>query len=112
MIELELAESQARSEAMGQALEAILHKLNINSETVSLKQPEICKSPLGTPRSDSGMSTRHVKVKPVTTLDFDGDCKKGRAFLNTCTIYLAICGDSFSNNQACIYWDLSYFKSG
>ena len=40
MIELELAESQARSKAMGQALEVILHKLNINSETVSLKQPE------------------------------------------------------------------------
>ena len=96
---------------MGQALEAILHKFNINSKMVCLKQPETCKSPLGTPRSDSRMSAGHVKVKPATPSDFDGDCEKGRAFLNTCTIYLAICRDSFLNNQARIYWALS-FKSG
>ena len=58
------------------------------------------------------MSARHVKVKPATPLDFDGDHKMGRVLLNTCTIYLAICGDSFSNDQAHIYWALSFLKSG
>ena len=97
MIELELAESQARSKAMGQALEAILHKPNINSKIVSQKQPEIHKSPPGTPRSNSGTPVRHVKVKPATPSDFNRDQEEGRALLNTCTIYLIICGDSFPN---------------
>ena len=93
-------------------LEAILQKLNTNSETVNPRPPEIHISPPGTLKIDSITSTGHVKVKPATPLDFDGDYKKGWGFLNTYTIYLAICGDSFPNEQAHIYWSLSFLKTG
>ena len=53
----------------------------------------------------------HVKIKPATPVDFDGDCEKGRAFLNSCNIYFAICSDLFPNKQAWIHWALSFFKA-
>ena len=53
----------------------------------------------------------HVKIKPATPADFDGDHEKGRAFLNSCNIYFAICGDLFPNEQARVHWALSFFKA-
>ena len=53
----------------------------------------------------------HIKIKPATPVDFDGDCEKGRAFLNSCNIYFAICGDLFPNEQAWIHWVLLFFKA-
>ena len=52
-----------------------------------------------------------VKVRPAIPTDFDRDCGKGRVFFNTCCLYFTIVGDLFPNDQACIHWALSFFKS-
>ena len=52
-----------------------------------------------------------AKVRLATLTDFDGDHGKGCAFFNTCCIYFRIIGDLFPNDQACIHWVLSFFKS-
>src|SRR3979490_1077370 len=52
------------------------------------------------------------QVRPASPSDFDGDREGGQALLNSCTIYFAICGNQFPNDQAHIHWALSYFKSG
>src|SRR3979490_525350 len=51
------------------------------------------------------------RVRPASPSDFDGDREQGRAFLNSCSIYFAICSDHFANDQARIHWALSFFKS-
>ena len=52
-----------------------------------------------------------AKVRPAIPTDFDGDCRKGRAFFNTCCLYFTIIRDLFPNDQAHIHWALSFFKS-
>src|SRR3979490_2679792 len=51
------------------------------------------------------------RARPASPSDFDQDRDRGRAFLNSCSIYFAICGDHFANDQARIHWALSFFKS-
>jgi hypothetical protein len=51
-------------------------------------------------------------LKPLTPNDFDGDCLKGRAFLNLCWLYISLCEDQFKDEQAKIHWALSFMKSG
>ena len=65
----------------------------------------------GTPVFSETHAPSHVKIKPATPADFNGDHEKGRAFLNSCNIYFAICGDLFPNEQAWIHWALSFFKA-
>ena len=52
-----------------------------------------------------------AKVRPATLMDFDKDCGKGCVFFNMCCLYFVIVGDLFPNDQACIHWELSFFKS-
>jgi hypothetical protein len=51
-------------------------------------------------------------LKPSTPNDFDGDRLKGRAFLNSCRLYISLCEDQFKDEQAKIHWALSFMKSG
>jgi hypothetical protein len=51
-------------------------------------------------------------LKPVTLNDFDVDCIKGRAFLNSCWLYISLCEDQFKDEQAKIHWALTFMKSG
>jgi hypothetical protein len=50
-------------------------------------------------------------LKPATLNDFDGDCLKGRAFLNSCQLYISLCESQFRDDQAMIHWALSFMKS-
>ncbi len=51
-------------------------------------------------------------LKPATPNDFDGDRLKGRAFLNSCRLYISLCESQFQDDQAKIHWALSFMKSG
>jgi hypothetical protein len=55
-------------------------------------------------------SSHHVKPSPP--LDFDGDRKKGRAFMNSCKLYICLAKNQFSNDQERIAWVYSFMKSG
>lgn len=51
-------------------------------------------------------------LKPATPSKFNGDQSKGQTFLNSCQLYMQLCPDSFVDEQAKIYWAISYFKTG
>jgi hypothetical protein len=52
------------------------------------------------------------RIKPANPDNFDGDRSKGRAFLTSCELYLSLTGADYPDEQACIHWALSFFKSG
>jgi hypothetical protein len=52
------------------------------------------------------------RIKLVTPDNFDGDRSKGRAFLTSCELYLLLTGSDYPEEQSCIHWALSFFKSG
>jgi hypothetical protein len=118
-MEEELTQNRLKTDAIEAAFQNILAKLdaprvndNAMHEESSSGRAELAEEAEnygGEVESEVlGMLSR---VKPATPPDFDGDRKKGRAFLHTCSIYFAICGSLFPNDQARIHWTLSYFKS-
>ena len=63
---------------------------------------------LPTPTAKSSSSTW---LKPATPTKFDGSRDKGRAFLNSCDLYIGLVPDQFVNDEAKIYWALSFMKA-
>ena len=51
-------------------------------------------------------------IKPAVPAEFDGDRKKGRAFLFSCRAYFRLCPDSFADEQQMITWAMTYMKAG
>jgi len=52
-------------------------------------------------------------LKPALPSEFDGgDCTKGMVFLNSCQVYICLCLNSFTDEQAKIVWAMSYMKAG
>jgi len=56
------------------------------------------------------LNTTTHQLKPVTPSEFTGDCTKRRAFLNSCNLYIGLSPTQFTNDQARIYWVLSFMK--
>ena len=56
------------------------------------------------------LNTTTHRLKPVTPSEFTGDCTKGCAFLNSCDLYIGLAPTQFANDQARIYWVLSFMK--
>ena len=122
---LEYGLSEAREQARVQqnTLDDILQLLR-RLLIVEPKRPgnpnQIPGAPATTPRVPTSMtpvpdSSPHVwarGLKPVTPSEFDGDCLKGWAFLNSCRLYIALCEDQFQDEQMQIHWALSFMKSG
>jgi hypothetical protein len=52
------------------------------------------------------------QVKPFPPLDFSGDCAQGRAFLNSCKIYLHLASHQFDCDTTKVAWALSFMKTG
>jgi hypothetical protein len=52
------------------------------------------------------------KAQVATPPDYDGDRTWGRAFVNSCNIYIRLCNNHFVDDQAKILWALSYMKHG
>ena len=57
-------------------------------------------------------SPQRNRLKPGLPPDFDGDRKGGRAFLNSCQLYMSLCAADFADDAAKIKWTLSYLKHG
>jgi len=51
-------------------------------------------------------------LKLALPSEFNGDCTKGMAFLNSCQVYICLCPNSFTDEQAKIVWAMSYMKAG
>jgi hypothetical protein len=111
-MEEELTRNRLKTDAIEAALQNILAKLDALRVNEMHEEPSSGRAELAEEaenyvgESEPEVLRKLSRVKPATPLDFDGDREKGRAFLNTCSIYFAICGSLFPNDQA-----LSYFKS-
>jgi len=51
-------------------------------------------------------------LKPATPSESTGDHTKECAFLNSCNLYIGLAPTQFANDQARIYWVLSFMKGG
>jgi len=56
------------------------------------------------------LNTTTHQLKPATPSEFTGDCMKGHAFLNSCKLYIGLAPTQFTDDQARIYWVLSFMK--
>lgn len=52
------------------------------------------------------------RIKPSSPPDFDGDRKKGRAFLNSCELYIRLASNQFADDDEKIAWTYTFMKSG
>ena len=52
------------------------------------------------------------RVKPADPRPFNGSREHGRSFLNSCTIYFALAGDQFADENARVLWALSFMNGG
>ena len=72
------------------------------------------------PQSENPISSTQITpvtlkahgLKPALPLEFNGDCTKGMVFLNSCQVYVRLCLNSFTDEQAKIVWAMSYMKAG
>ncbi|GLB45625.1 hypothetical protein LshimejAT787_2500170 [Lyophyllum shimeji] len=65
---------------------------------------------------DSGPATSFTRggdrLRPAPPDSFDGEREKGRAFINSCDLYMSLTPDAFPDEQTRINWVLSYMKGG
>jgi len=56
------------------------------------------------------LNTTTHQLRPATPSELIGDCSKGCAFLSSCDLYIGLAPTHFTNDQARIYWVLSFMK--
>ena len=52
------------------------------------------------------------RIKPSPPAEFSGERSKGRAFLNSCELYIRLAPHQFESEKAKIAWAYSFMKSG
>ncbi|KAG5333157.1 hypothetical protein C0989_006164, partial [Termitomyces sp. Mn162] len=63
--------------------------------------------------SGLGLSAPHSKLPHPALPDvYDGDCKVGEHFLQSCITYIQLSREAFTSNALKIAWVLSYMKAG
>jgi len=60
----------------------------------------------------SALTKQQTRPKLPSPPDFSGKRTSGRAFLNSCTLYLRLAPEQFSCNEKKIFWTLAFFKDG
>jgi len=60
----------------------------------------------------SAPTKQRMRPKLPSPPDFSGEQTSGRAFLNSCTLYLRLAPEQFSCNKEKIFWTLTFFKDG
>jgi hypothetical protein len=53
-----------------------------------------------------------TSLKPAAPSEFDGSRHKGRAFLNSCELYMNLAPQQFTNETSKVHWALSFMKAG
>ena len=112
-LEQALTEMQAKDAETQNKLDNLIHHLTVlTTQSTTATQPveQTSQSPPTTPIPFT--APRHRGPAPALPSEFDGDRTKGLAFLTSCQIYIRLCPDNFSDEQAKIVWAMSYMKSG
>jgi hypothetical protein len=92
-------------------LEAALANL-ITNLTPPAPPPEADKPNRPLSSQPLAVARKETKLKPSAPVDYDGDRKNGRHFLNQCELYIRLRSSDFPDEATEINWALSYMKSG
>jgi len=60
----------------------------------------------------SALTKQQTRPKLPSSPDFSSEWTSGRAFLNSCTLYLRLALEQFSCDEEKIFWTLAFFKNG
>jgi len=60
----------------------------------------------------SALTKQRMRPKHSSPPNFSGEQTSGRAFLNSCTLYLRLAPEQFSCDEEKIFWTLIFFKDG
>ena len=60
----------------------------------------------------SAPSKQQMRPKLPSPLDFSSERSSGRAFLNSCMLYLRLAPEQFTCDKEKIFWTLAFFKDG
>jgi hypothetical protein len=102
LLEEEFAKLQAQNATIMNQQAEILRRLP-NPSTTTPHVPAVTSGPSGTPDS---------KLKPSVPNDFDGNRSKGRAFLNSCELYMHLVPHQFPDEATAVHWAITYMKTG
>ena len=58
------------------------------------------------------LSKQQARPKLPSFPDFSSERSSGRAFFNSCTLYLHLASEQFSYDKEKIFWTLTFFKEG
>jgi len=106
-------QARAQQNTLDDILRLLQHLPTIEDSHIPGDPTAASRVPIpATPTSDSTPHARARGLKPATPNEFDGDRLKGRAFLNSCRLYITLCEHQFQDEQAQIHWALSFMKSG
>lgn len=108
-IEHGLERQREVSEATNDMIKQLFARLN-EIDATSPRPPPHHIAEIAALPSASPASPPRSRLKPGVPTDFDGDRTKGRAFLNSCELYMHLCAAEFGDDQAKIHWVLSYMK--
>jgi len=75
-----------------------------NTPPLPIPSPPVSPSP--------APPTRRTCPKLSCPPDFNGECHNGRAFLNSCSLYICLAPEQFHDEQERILWALTFFKGG
>ena len=81
--------------------------------TVALPLLTTSSPPINPPSPVPSTPTKQrTRPKLPSPPDFSGERTSGRAFLNSCTLYLCLALEQFSHDEEKIFWTLAFFKDG
>jgi hypothetical protein len=115
----EQAEATRATNELITQLFSMMRTQKVNSNVATPPSPLVSLPSLATPTGRGVLhpsqpeSVLHsLQIKPASPDNFDGDRSKGHAFLTSCELYLSLTGSDYPDEQSCIHWALSFFKSG
>jgi hypothetical protein len=103
------AQLHNKCESMQRTLEQIAARFTGGNQTTP---PPTQGRSEETPASFSISEQPRRRVKPSPPSDFSGDRTKGRAFINSCDLYIRLASEQFSSEEDKINWAYSFMKSG
>jgi len=98
-LEEQVAELKAQNELINNTLSTLIDKIDL---LVAASTPRVISPQIPVQKS-------HVKPSPPQ--EFSGDCAKGRAFLNSCELYLQLAPHQFTLEHEKVSWVYSFMKS-
>jgi len=117
----ELTERQNASEhTINATLTGLTAQLQQLTQLMTAPAPTIAPPPIPTPPPPvsppspvpTAPSKQQTRPKLPSPPDFSGDRSSGRAFFNSCTLYLRLALEQFSCDEEKILWTLAFFRDG